>query len=147
GALALPAAAGEPIREFDAPDQRERYYSLLEQLRCLVCQNESLASSSADLAQDMRDEVYRLAVEENRSEEASIAFLTERYGDFVLYRPPVGPTTWLLWFGPALMLLIGAAILATIIRWRRNNDENTALSPAEQARAERLLASDSEDER
>jgi cytochrome c-type biogenesis protein CcmH len=136
---AFAAPAAETVREFDSPDQRERYYALLEQLRCLVCQNESLASSSADLAGDMRDVVYRLVVREGRSNEAAIEYLTDRYGDFVLYRPPVGPSTWLLWFGPALMLLIGAAVLAFVIRQRRQA-ASEGLSSAERERADRLLA-------
>lgn len=141
---ATAAPAAETLREFDSPEQRERYYALLEQLRCLVCQNETLASSSADLAQDLRDEVYRLVVREGRSNEAAIDFLTDRYGDFVLYRPPVGPSTWLLWFGPALMLLIGAAVLAVVIRQRRRA-ETDALSDDERRRADRLLADTDED--
>ncbi len=146
--LALSAAvapAAETVREFDSPAQRERYYALLEQLRCLVCQNESLASSSADLAQDMRDEVYRLVVREERSNEAAIEYLTDRYGDFVLYRPPVGPSTWLLWFGPLLMLLIGATVLAFVIRQRRRT-QTGELSQAERERADRLLVEPNEDD-
>lgn len=138
------AFAAEATRTFDSPEQRARYYELLDELRCLVCQNESLASSGADLAQDMRDEVYRLVVREDRSKEAAIDYLTDRYGDFVLYRPPVQPMTWLLWFGPALMLAIGALVLGYTIRERRRA-EDANLSPAERARAERLLAAD-EDE-
>ena len=138
------AGAAESVRSFDSPAERERYYGLLEELRCLVCQNESLASSNADLAQDMRDEVYRLVVREDRSRDAAIDYLTARYGDFVLFRPPVQPTTWLLWFGPALMLVIGATVLGYIVRERRRVDE-AGLTPAEQARADRLLRDD-EDE-
>lgn len=141
-----PAATADPeaLREFDNPEQRERYHELLEELRCLVCQNESLASSNADLAQDLRDEVYRLVVTEDRSRDAAIDFLTERYGDFVLYRPPVRPYTWLLWFGPPLMLAIGAVVLAVVVRQRRRLSEQP-LSAAERARAERLLRKGDED--
>ncbi len=145
GAFAAPVSAAEPVREFETAEQREHYYALLEQLRCLVCQNESLASSSADLAQDMRDEVYRLVVTEGRSQDAAIDYLTDRYGDFVLYRPPVGPKTWLLWFGPVLMLGIGALVLGAIIRQRRCNSDDPPLSADEQTRAERLLAGNDED--
>lgn len=140
--VAAPVLAdAEALREFDSPQQRERYHELLEELRCLVCQNESLASSSADLAQDLRDEVYRLVVVEERSNEAAIDFLTQRYGDFVLYRPPVKPSTWLLWFGPLLMLAIGAGVLVVVVR-RRNSEPAPALDEAERARAERLLRGD-----
>ncbi|NBC94731.1 MAG: cytochrome c-type biogenesis protein CcmH [Deinococcus-Thermus bacterium] len=140
----LPAMAdAEALREFDTPQQRERYHELLEEVRCLVCQNESLASSSADLAQDLRDEVYRLVVEENRSNAAAIDFLTQRYGDFVLYRPPVRPYTWLLWFGPILMLLAGLTVLVVVVRHRRQAVAQP-LTPAERERAERLLEGDDE---
>lgn len=137
--LAGSASAGEPMRTFDTEAQRERYYELLEKLRCMVCRNESLASSSADLAQDMRDEVYRLVVEEDRSKDAAIEFLTQRYGDFVLYRPPFKPVTWFLWIGPFVLLAIGVAIAAVIVRHRRH-EPRPELSPAERAEAERLLA-------
>lgn len=130
--------AQEALREFENPEQRERYYELLDELRCLVCQNENLASSSADLAQDMRDEVYRLVVEDERSSEAAIEFLTARYGDFVRYRPPFEPSTWLLWLGPFAMLAAGALVLAAIVRQRRA-EPPPDLSPEEQARAQRLL--------
>lgn len=141
---ASPAGAdAEALREFDSPQQRERYQNLLEELRCLVCQNESLASSGADLAQDLRDEVYRLVVVEDRSNDAAIDFLTQRYGDFVLYRPPVRPGTWLLWFGPLIMLAIGAGVLVAVVR-RRRAEPAPALDEAERARAERLLRGDGE---
>lgn len=136
-------ADAEALREFDTPEQRERYHELLEELRCLVCQNESLASSSADLAQDLRDEVYRLVVEENRSNAAAIDFLTQRYGDFVLYRPPMRPYTWLLWFGPFLMLLAGVTVLIVVVRQRRRAVA-PPLTAAERERAERLLEGDDE---
>ncbi len=141
------ACASEPMRTFDNEAQRERYYELLEKLRCMVCRNESLASSSADLAQDMRDEVYRLVVEEGRSNDAAIAYLTERYGDFVLYRPPFKPITWFLWVGPFVLLAIGIAVAVVIVRHRRRAPE-PELTPAERAQAERLLADepDSDDE-
>lgn len=138
-AVSSPAVAdAEALREFDNPQERELYLELLEELRCLVCQNESLASSSADLAQDMRDEVYRLVVVEDQSRTAAIDFLTQRYGDFVLYRPPMRPYTWLLWFGPLLMLAAGAAVLVLVVRSRRQAPME-ALSDEERARAERLL--------
>lgn len=145
-AWAGPALAdAEALREFDNPEQRERYQELLEELRCLVCQNESLASSSADLAQDLRDEVYRLVVTENRSRSDAIDFLTQRYGDFVLYRPRIRPYTWLLWFGPLLMLIIGAAVLVTVVRQRRQAPERP-LTADERARAERLLRDEEEEQ-
>ena len=141
-----PAAAAEPLREFDGPAERERYNALLAELRCLVCQNQSLESSDAELAQDLRNEVYRLVVVEDRSREAAVEFLTQRYGDFVLYRPPVQPSTWLLWFGPLLLLAAGAGIAAVVVRQRV---QARPLSAAEHERARQLLdgaGSDSPDD-
>lgn len=138
----LPAGADpEALREFDTAEQRERYHDLLEELRCLVCQNESLASSGAGLAQDLRDEVYRLVVTEGRSRAEAIEFLTDRYGDFVLYRPPVNPATWLLWFGPLLMLAAGAVVVVIVVR-RRGHASVPELDPDERERAQRMLRGD-----
>lgn len=105
--LVLPVAASAvEVRQFDSDEQRVRYEHLLEELRCLVCQNQSLADSDADLAKDLRDEVYGI-IQSGRSEAEAVRFLTDRYGDFVLYRPPVKPITLLLWGGPVLILLGG----------------------------------------
>ena len=101
-------AADTPV-VFSDPAQRERYETLLEELRCLVCQNQSLADSHADLAQDLRDEVYTMVIA-GKDKQAVTDFMIARYGDFVLYKPPMKTTTWLLWFGPAL-LLVGALII------------------------------------
>lgn len=103
--------------DFDSPEQRERFQALTEELRCLVCQNQSLADSDADLAQDMRAEVLKL-MKAGHSDDEIRAFLVERYGDFVLYDPPVAPGTWLLWFGPGLLVLIGITALLVAIRRR-----------------------------
>lgn len=134
-----PLIASDTIREFDNAAEENRYRSLLEEVRCLVCQNQSLESSDADLAQDLRDEVYRLVVVEDRSREEAIDFLTDRYGDFVLYRPPMQPSTWLLWFGPAILLVLGGIIAAVIVRQRAT--ESHPLTAAEHERARRLLTS------
>ncbi|MFA9460123.1 cytochrome c-type biogenesis protein [Thiohalorhabdus methylotrophus] len=145
--LLLPAglAGAEPesLREFDSTAQKERYWSLLEDLRCLVCQNESLAGSQADLAQDLRDEVYQKVVEEGKSNEAVIEYLVDRYGEFVLYQPPVQPSTYLLWFGPFTLLAVGAGIWLLVAR-RRARAGPAELSPEERARAAELLGTDSD---
>lgn len=102
--LALPFEAGTvEIRQFSDPSQQQRYERLIDDLRCLVCQNQSLADSDADLARDLRDEVYQI-IQSGQNEEEAIRFLTDRYGDFVLYRPPFKPVTLLLWGGPFLLL-------------------------------------------
>lgn len=116
--LGSTAAGAIAPMEFDSPEQRERFQELVEELRCLVCQNQSLADSDADLAQDMRREVLKL-MKSGRSDEEIRAFLVERYGDFVLYDPPMAPSTWFLWFGPGLLVVIGMTALFVALR-RRN---------------------------
>lgn len=112
-ALALGASLGAHAiapMDFDSPEQRERFKALTEELRCLVCQNQSLADSDAGLAQDMRREVLAM-IKAGRTDEEIRGFLVERYGEFVLYKPPVEPSTWLLWFGPGLLVVTGLATL------------------------------------
>ncbi len=137
-----PLIASDSIREFDTPAEENRYRDLLEEVRCLVCQNQSLESSDAELAQDLRDEVYRLVVVEDRSRDDAIDFLTQRYGDFVLYRPPMQPSTWFLWFGPVILLVLGGGIAYMIVRQRT---ESRPLTAEEHEHARRLLGSDNDD--
>ena len=114
--LAGNALAIDPERLED-PALQQRYEQLTHQLRCLVCQNETIADSNATLAADLRREVREM-MRAGKSDMEIRAFLTDRYGDFVLYLPPVTPRTWLLWAAPALLLLGGAAIAALVIRRR-----------------------------
>lgn len=138
-------AADIPM-QFNDPAQAERYEALLAQLRCLVCQNQTLADSNADLAQDLRQEVYNM-VQSGKNNEQIIAFLVARYGDFVLYRPRVKPVTYLLWFGPAILLLIGAFVVVRFVR-RRSAQVTTTFTEQEQQRITTLLeAGDSKDAR
>jgi cytochrome c-type biogenesis protein CcmH len=95
--------------------EEQRFRALTEQLRCVMCQNQSLADSNALIAQDLRREVLGL-IRQDKSDEEIKAFLVARYTDFVLYQPRVAPTTWLLWFGPALLLAAGALVLVLIVR-------------------------------
>lgn len=140
-----PSATGvEPAREFESPEQRQRYWDLLEELRCLVCQNESLASSKADLAGDLRDEVYTQMVDKGRSDQEIVDSLVRRYGDFVLYRPPWEPATYLLWVGPLLLLGIGATVAVLVVRRRRlTGPQEGGPGAAERARASALLDKES----
>jgi cytochrome c-type biogenesis protein CcmH len=110
----------QPIADARPPVFRDhaeeaRFRALTEQLRCVMCQNQSLADSNALIAQDLRREVLGL-MREGKSDEQIKQFLVARYTEFVLYQPRVGPSTWLLWFGPVLLLAAGAAAVATIIR-------------------------------
>ena len=102
-----------------SPEQEERYHNLLRELRCLVCQNQSLAESDAGLAVDLRDEVKAMIIKGTGDSEI-FKFMTERYGDFVLYQPPFKPQNYLLWVAPFLLLLIGLAVLIrNVVRQNR----------------------------
>jgi cytochrome c-type biogenesis protein CcmH len=137
---ALAHGAGVEPRAFDSPEQESRYRGLIAELRCLVCQNQSLAESDADLAKDLREQTYQM-VREGRSNEEVVDFMVGRYGDFVLYRPPVRTTTALLWFGPMLLVATGALIVVWQIRRRARLRADGALSPEEERRARELLTS------
>ena len=116
----------------------KRMVAISEELRCLVCQNESLAGSQADLAKDLRREI-REQIAQGKSDKEILDFMTGRYGDFVRYRPPLKGTTFLLWFGPFLLLVAGIAALAIILRRRGKRVAEATLSAEEQNRAEALL--------
>jgi cytochrome c-type biogenesis protein CcmH len=127
-----------------APDPvlEERVMKLSRELRCLVCQNETLADSRADLAEDLRNQI-REQMKAGKSDKEIIAFLTDRYGKFVLYRPPVDPTTYLLWFGPFVLLVAGLLLLFRYVKQRSGIISESPLSMEERRRAEALLASES----
>ena len=115
--VAFAAAAIDPIRFRDAAEEA-RFQALAKELRCLVCQNESLADSSAGLAQDLRRDLIG-QIRSGASDEDIKRYLTDRYGDFILYRPPMKPATWALWFGPLAMLVVAAFVLLRIVRRSR----------------------------
>jgi cytochrome c-type biogenesis protein CcmH len=115
--LAIAAGAVDTGQRFEDPAEQARYERLIRDLRCLVCRSESIADSNATLAADLRREVERL-MREGRSDAEIHGFMTERYGDFVLLRPPVAPRTWLLWAAPALFLVGGLATVVVVIRRR-----------------------------
>lgn len=125
---ALAAAAVDPL-PFADEAERARFNALAAELRCMVCQNQSLADSDAPLARDLRRELFEL-IRDGRSDAEVKAFLTERYGDFVLYRPPLDRRTWWIWFGPALLLLAGLVTVAAIVRRRRAAAGTLPLEPA-----------------
>ncbi|KTD18878.1 cytochrome c-type biogenesis protein [Legionella jordanis] len=107
--LGLAIAHADNLYPLETAKQEAQFSHLLRELRCLVCQNQDLADSNASLAKDLRGQVYHL-VKEGKSDNEIIHYLTERYGDFILFKPPVKPLTALLWFGPALFLLAGLLI-------------------------------------
>ena len=120
------------------PQLEARLVDISQELRCLVCQNESLASSHAELADDLRNEVREL-MRTGKSNQEVKDFLVARYGDFVLYRPEVKPLTWVLWFGPFLLLLVALVFLSVYLRQRRVSHAPAALSDEARERAKQLL--------
>ncbi len=126
-AMLLLAICGQAAAQDDlAPPQQERYRVLINELRCLVCQNQTIADSNAPLAADLRDQVHAQIVA-GRSDAEIIDYVTARYGDFVLYRPPFKRSTWLLWVGPFALLTIGLVGAMAFLR-RRRRDVITAQS-------------------
>jgi cytochrome c-type biogenesis protein CcmH len=134
------AQVQEEERPSDDPVIEERLAKLSKELRCLQCQNQTLADSPAGLAADLRREI-REQMKAGKSDQEILAFLTQRYGDFILYRPRVTVTTYLLWFGPFVLLLAGLAILFRYIKQRRDSITEQPLSADDRRRAEELLAS------
>jgi len=113
--LVFNVEAGVEIQRFENAQQQQQYKKLIDELRCLVCQNQNLADSDAELAQDLRKKVATMIVD-NKTEDEIIDYMVARYGDFVLYRPPFKLQTLLLWLGPFLILVIGVMVLLRFIR-------------------------------
>ena len=134
--LAMPALAIDTF-SFESPDQQQRFQKLSEELRCLVCQNQSLADSNAELAMDLRRKVYDRVVA-GQSNEQIKTYLLERYGDFVLYKPTVKPVTYLLWFGPLALLLLALFILYRITR-RKPAAEPSAETPQNRRTIQQMI--------
>jgi cytochrome c-type biogenesis protein CcmH len=134
----VPAGAEQARPAADDPVLEERVLNLSRELRCLVCQNETLADSRAELAVDLRNQV-REQMKAGKSDDEIIAFLTARYGDFVLYRPRVRPVTYVLWFGPFILLLAGLVLLFKYVKRRRDLIVDTPLSAEERSQAKALL--------
>jgi cytochrome c-type biogenesis protein CcmH len=132
--------ASEAVPVAEDPELEKRLINLAENLRCLVCQNESLAGSRADFANDLRREI-REQMQANKSDEEIIEFLVARYGDFVLYNPPLKSTTWLLWFGPFVLFLGGGSALVFYLRRRRSQvqEKESPLTESQRLRAESLI--------
>jgi len=139
-ALSQVAMADNTLSQFtfDSPEQEQTFRELTEELRCLVCQNESLAGSQAELAQDLREEVYGM-LKQGQSKDEIIGFLVARYGDFVLYSPPMRPDTYFLWFGPFILFGIGGFFLARALLRKQKSGE-AELTDEERARLDAILA-------
>ena len=135
------AQAGVTLEEFkfDTKTEEQHFKDLIAELRCLVCQNQSLADSDAELAHDLRAEVYDM-IQAGKNDEEIVTFLVARYGDFVLYNPPVKPSTYLIWFGPFVLLLIAAFLLLRSIR-RQQKVTAGEISAANRERLNALIGS------
>jgi cytochrome c-type biogenesis protein CcmH len=140
-AMLVPAYAKEAAPVAADPVAEARLMKLSSELRCLVCQNQTIADSNAELAVDLRNEI-REKIQAGMSDAAIKDFMVARYGDFVLYRPPVKGTTLVLWLGPFLLLAAGGIVLVFNLRRRRQSAAEPALSSDEQAQAESLLHTD-----
>ncbi|MEK6735318.1 MAG: cytochrome c-type biogenesis protein [Pseudomonadota bacterium] len=130
--------AKEAVPVAENLEVEKRMLKLTENLRCLVCQNETIADSRADFSNDIRREI-REQIKANKSDQEIIQFMVDRYGDFVLYDPPMKPTTLLLWFGPVALFLVGFGALVMYLRRRREQIEDVPLSEAQLKKAEALL--------
>lgn len=128
--------AAVEVKNFDNAEQERVYSTLIAELRCLVCQNQTIADSNADLAKDLRSQVYKM-LQQGKSRQEIVDFMTQRYGDFVLYNPPMKAKTSLLWLAPVLFLLIGLLVAWSFTRKRRLAEHS--LDSKESEKIRRLL--------
>jgi cytochrome c-type biogenesis protein CcmH len=138
--MGSPAWAVIEIAPLSNETLEQRYRSLLEELRCPKCQNQNLADSNSPIAADLREQV-RVMLEEGKSDDETVAFLVARYGDFVRYRPAVKDNTLVLWFAPALLLLVAVFVIVLVVRAYRRPLKSGELDADEQARLQALLQS------
>lgn len=113
--LITPVFAAQDFYQFATPEQHQRFEALTAQFRCLVCQNQNIAESNAGLANDLREQIYR-QIQQGETDVNIVSYLVSRYGDYVLYRPPVNSLTLGLWFGPSLLLILGLGYLIYYVR-------------------------------
>lgn len=137
--LSINVFAGVEVNEFDNKADEQRFKVLINELRCLVCQNQNLADSNAELAQDLRKEVYQM-IQKGQSNDEIVDFMVTRYGDFVLYRPPFNSTTLILWLGP-FIILTGAVIFLILFIRKKKSVTQTQISDEEKKQADVLLKS------
>ncbi|PCI61878.1 MAG: cytochrome c-type biogenesis protein CcmH [Gammaproteobacteria bacterium] len=129
-----------PVETFKFKDEvtKIRFQTLTKELRCPKCQNQDLADSNSPIAADLRKQIYA-QLTQGKSDQEIVGYMVDRYGEFVLYRPRVSSLTYVLWFGPAVILLFGAIIVVIILRSRNNKEENTELSNEQQQKLKKLL--------
>jgi cytochrome c-type biogenesis protein CcmH len=132
------AAATLEAFKFTSTADEQHFKALIAELRCLVCQNQSLVDSDAELAHDLRAEVYDM-LQAGQSDTEIIDFLVARYGDFVLYSPPVKPSTYLLWFGPFVLLAVALVLLMFTLRRKRRTPERKPITDTDRQQLDRIL--------
>lgn len=134
------AHAAIDVYQFDNEQKSERFRVLTEELRCPKCQNQNIADSNAEIAKDLRNKLQQM-LEANKSDDEIVQYMVDRYGDFVLYEPRVDPQTYLLWFGPYLLLLFAFIVVFFIVRLRSKNTSNRVvdLDSSEQKQLDKLL--------
>jgi cytochrome c-type biogenesis protein CcmH len=140
-ALSFAAQARIEIHNFDDPDKERLYNELVQELRCLVCQNQNLADSNAELAVDLRQKTYDM-VQSGSDKDEIVSYMVDRYGDFVLYRPPVKSTTMALWAGPFVILFFGLLGLFIYVRGRSRATTESEHSEQDLEKARKLLEDD-----
>ena len=135
------AVIAAPIEtfKFESEETEKVFHKLSEELRCLVCQNQNIAESNADLAKDLRHEIYNM-LSDGQSEEEIVDFMVQRYGDYVLYRPPFKPMTWLLWFAPVIIFFIGLYYVVRLMKSQKSTEQAASLSSEEIERIRSLHA-------
>lgn len=131
--------------DFSGGVDEDRFKELIAEIRCLVCQNQSLADSDAELAHDLRLEVYEL-MQQGQGDAQIVDFMVARYGDFVLYNPPVKPSTYALWYGPFVLMAIGILFLVKTVR-QRSRQRESDFSSQEQARLKAMLGEEADEEK
>jgi len=143
-AMQLSQVIAAPIEtfKFDSPEKERVFHKLSEELRCLVCQNQNIAESNADLAKDLRLEIYTM-LNDDKSEDEIVDFMVQRYGDYVLYRPPFKPMTWLLWFGPGIIFIFGLIFVVGFMKAQSEKKQADDLSEEDRERIKNLHAEQS----
>ena len=124
-------AAPVTIYSFDSKEKEKIFYKLGEEIRCLVCQNQNIAESNSELAQDLRAKIYDMLMKDKTEDEIT-AFMVERYGDYVLFDPPFKPITWLLWLGPLLVFIVGAVYALIMVKSKSETTEQVVVKSSDQ---------------
>lgn len=143
--LLSPLASAVDAYQFSNPEQQAAYNTLVSELRCLVCQNQTIGDSNADLAADLRRQVYEM-LQQGKSKDEILQFMTERYGDFVLYNPPFKAKTGLLWLGPVTFLLVGLLVVFLFVRRKKTIVPANTESDVEKLATVRRLLTDKNSE-